>query len=143
LIRYLDASAVVPLYVNEAASTALRRWFAGTGSTGAALSRWTLTEFVSALGIRVRTKTVTAPAAQRAIAAFQSLANRSLIMLPIAPPDFERADDLLLDFPLGLRAGDALHVAIALNAGAGSLVTLDRTMVLAAERLGLACEIPA
>ena len=66
-----------------------------------------------------------------------------MTLLPIGARDFARANDLMLDYPLGLRAGDALHVAVALNAGAGCLVTLDVTMARAAESLGLRCESPA
>jgi uncharacterized protein len=143
LIRYLDASAVVPLYVNERASPAVRRWFAASEPSQVALSPWTLTECVSALGTRVRSRTVTPAAAGRAIAAFRALAERSVTLLPIGARDFARANDLMLDYPLGLRAGDALHVAVALNAGAGCLVTLDVTMARAAESLGLRCESPA
>ena len=143
MISYIDASAVVPLYVNEQSSRAMRRWFASTDPSQVALSRWTLTEFVSALGIRVRMQTVTPDAARRAISAFDTMTEHSLMILPLDAPDFSRANDLMLDFSLGLRAGDALHIGVALNAGVGRLVTLDQRMTRAAEALGLPCESPA
>jgi hypothetical protein len=141
-MRYLDASAAVPLYVREATSPAVERWFGAQPAGAIALSGWTLTEFSSALGIRVRTGSVSPTTARSVVADFRSLARRSLTLVPIDPSDFERASDLMLNFQLGLRAGDALHVAIAQNAGAASLVTLDKRLAGAAAQLGLAVEMP-
>lgn len=142
MIRYLDASAAVPFYVKEAASPAVERWFRAQPVGAVALSGWTLAEFTSALGARVRMGSVSPDTARRVVAAFRDLADRSLIMVPVDPADFARASDLMLRFELGLRAGDALHVAVAQNAGA-SLVTLDKRLAAAAAQLGLAVEQPA
>jgi predicted nucleic acid-binding protein len=57
--------------------------------------------------------------------------------------DFLDAAQHLEEFDLGLRGGDALHLAIAHNRRASSLVTLDNRLARAAGRLGLACEMPA
>lgn len=143
MTRHLDTSAFIPLYVNEAASPALRRWFAALDRHEVTPSRWTLTEFTSALGVRVRTNTVAENAARRAVAAFRVLAWRSLTVVPTTPRGCDRAGDLLLRFDLGLRAGDALHVAIAQNAGATVFATLDKRLAAAAAALGLAVEQPA
>ncbi len=66
-----------------------------------------------------------------------------LVRLLRADAHLERASDLMLRFDLGLKAGDALHVAIAQNAGATSFVTLDKRLAAAAVQLGLAVEQPA
>lgn len=100
-------------------------------------------EFTSALGLRVRMGHVAAPSARILVAAFHDLAWRSLTVLPVSASDLERASDLMLRFDLSLRAGDALHVAIAQNAGATSFVTLDKRLAAAATQLGLAVEQPA
>ncbi len=57
--------------------------------------------------------------------------------------DFVAAARLMEQFDLGLRAGDALHVAIAQQAGAARLVTLDKVFARAATQVGLPCELPA
>lgn len=141
-MRYLDASAAVPLYVKEASSQAVQRWFHARSPADIALSSWTLTEFTSALVIRVRAGSVPSTTACSVVAAFRGLARLSLTMLPFGPADFDRASDLMLRFDLGLRAGDALHVAIVQNAGVTSLVTLDKRLASAARQLGIAVESP-
>lgn len=143
MIRYLDASAAVPIYVNEESSFGIHSWFRSVDPGEVALSQWTMTEFASALGIRVRMGTLGPAEARLTGAAFIDMARTSLLVLPVQERDFTRAAEIMLDFPLGLRAGDALHVAVALNAGASTLVTLDHRMARAAGQLGLRCEIPA
>jgi predicted nucleic acid-binding protein len=143
LIRYLDASAAVPIYVNEDSSFTIRSWFRSVDPGQLALSHWTMTEFASALGIRVRMGTLLPADAHRTVAAFLDMVRTSLLVLPVLERDFTMAGEIMLDFPLALRAGDALHIAVASHVGATTLVTLDQRMARAAERLGLACEIPA
>ncbi len=53
----------------------------------------------------------------------------------------ERAGRLLERFELGLRAGDALHLAIAQRLGT-PLVTLDRRLATAAAAVGLEVIVP-
>lgn len=97
----------------------------------------------SALGIRVRMGTLSPAQAQRTATSFFDMARSKLLVLPVLERDFTRAGEIILDFPLALRAGDALHLAVALNAGATNLVTLDQRMARAAKQLGLVCELPA
>ena len=78
LMRYLDASAAVPLFVKEASSPTIRRLFADAAPRELALSGWTVAEFTSALGIRTRMRTVTATAAREAVMAFRTLARETL-----------------------------------------------------------------
>jgi predicted nucleic acid-binding protein len=142
-MRYVDTSALVPLLLPEVRSRSIRAWFRELDLGEVAVSTWTMTEFTSALGGKVRAGVTTAEAALRANTAFQRLARISLRSIVPAQQDFLDAADLLKRFDLGLRAGDALHVAIARNHHSTLLVTLDQTLARAAERLGLACEIPA
>jgi hypothetical protein len=50
---------------------------------------------------------------------------------------FRRAAELARNPKSGLRAGDALHLAIALALNASNLLCLDDVMVTAARALGL------
>jgi predicted nucleic acid-binding protein len=140
---YFDTSAVVPLVLPEPSSGVMHAWMAGTDRTALTLSDWTVAEFASALGVQFRTRSLTR---MQATAAWSELWRHVLESFAVLTPthqDFDLAARLVLRFDLGLRAGDALHVAIAQNAGATSFVTLDRRLAAAAEHLGLACEAPA
>lgn len=106
------------------------------------LSAWTTTEFASALGIKVRTRALTPDQVRAAWAELGHHTRRSFAVLDVSRADFELAGDLLLRIDLGLRAGDALHLAVARNAGADAIVTLDRRVADAAGRLGWGCEVP-
>ena len=143
MIRYLDTSVLIPLFLPEARSAAVRAWFRGLDMTDVMISTWTITEFASALGGKVRARTASLEAARRANAAFQRLARRSFGQLVPTQRDFLDAAGFLERFDLGLRAGDALHVAITRNHQAGILVTLDRVLARAAESLDLRAELPA
>jgi len=50
---------------------------------------------------------------------------------------FRQAAELLLDPALGLRAGDALHLAVALHSHCTQLSSFDRQMLTAAAALGM------
>ena len=143
MIRYLDTSVLIPLFLPEARSAAVRAWFRGLDLTDVMISTWTITEFASALGGEVRSRAASAEAARRADAAFQRLARRSFAQIVPAQRDFVDAARFLDNFDLGLRAGDALHVAVTRNHRAEMLVTLDKTLARAAETLGLRVELPA
>ena len=56
--------------------------------------------------------------------------------------DIRLADAYVRRFDLGLRASDAMHLAIAWRLD-GSLLTLDRRLAAAARELGVASEEPA
>ena len=143
-MRYLDASAAVPLFVKETSSPAIRRLFAHAAPRELVLSGWTVAEFTSALGIRTRMGTVMAAAAREAVPAFRTLARGTLTHVPVADVDLERAAELMLRFELGLRAGHALHVDIACERmSAATFVTLDLPLARAAQQLGMNCETPA
>jgi predicted nucleic acid-binding protein len=51
--------------------------------------------------------------------------------------DFELAKEYLAHFQSGLRAGDALHLAVARNRGSERIYSLDNTMLKAGRSLGL------
>ena len=51
--------------------------------------------------------------------------------------DFDQAKGWFSRFETGLRAGDALHFAIASNRGAVAIHSLDKTMISAGKLPGL------
>jgi hypothetical protein len=80
-----------------------------------AVSHWTKIEFSSLIARKVRTRELTADAAARADARFEILAGDSFAVLLPDADDFGLAKRYLGKFETGLRAGDALHLAIAAN----------------------------
>jgi hypothetical protein len=63
------------------------------------------------------------------------MAAADLRLLPVAPADFHRAAELVLDAASALRAVDALHLACAEAAGAKYMATLDDVLSRNAQRL--------
>jgi predicted nucleic acid-binding protein len=65
------------------------------------------------------------------------LATGGLRLLPVPRTAFHRAAEISRAYYDGLRAGDALHLAVAIEAGAEVLAGLDKTMNASACRHGL------
>jgi predicted nucleic acid-binding protein len=139
---YLDTSILVPLLVREAVSDAIAAWFAKLPQDKLAISEWTCTEFVSAIGIKVRTGQLDADIARESVQAFRQLADESLTVLVPEKADFRRSGQYLERFDLGLRAGDALHLAVAANHGAKVMYSLDRKLVEISRALKIRAQIP-
>ena len=132
---YLDASALVKLFVPEPESHALNQ--ALVGAEDVILSDLALTEMASALGRRVRQGLLTPAESRRLHRQAEQLAG-SCRRAELTPPVHRRAERLLLtsrDTPL--RALDALHLALALDAAAATLVTYDPHLRDAAASQGL------
>jgi len=132
---YLDASAVVKLFVPEAESDALNE--ALFGREDVVLSDLALTETASALGRRVR-EGLLARAESRRLHREAARLAASCQHAELAPRVHRRAERLLLTSGENpLRALDALHVALALDANAETLVTYDPRLKAAAATRGL------
>jgi len=132
---YLDTSVLVPLFVPEPESSSMRAWFDAQAGETLAISDWTLTEFASAMGIKVRDKGLKPDQAQKACDLMEKLAADSFKVFTPTRSDYGRATEHLGYHALGLRAGDALHLAIAQNEDAKYLYTLDRRLIEAARKL--------
>jgi len=139
---YLDTSVLVPLFVPEEASERIQGWFERQGAEGLAIGDWTLTEFSSALGLKVRARTLKTAQAHRARDLLERIATDSLQVLTPGRADYACAGSFLGQYALGLRAGDALHLAIAHNAGAEAVYSLDRKFVAAGRRLKIRTRSP-
>jgi len=131
---YVDTSVLVPLFLNEPRSVAAAEWYAREKSALVAAA-WCIPEFASVLGIKQRTGAIEAQQAQDAWTRFERMVAADLRLLPVAPVDFHRAAELVLDAASALRAGDALHLACAEAAGAKHIATLDDVLRRNAQRL--------
>lgn len=131
---YLDASALVKLFVPEPESDDLNRALAGL--TDVIVSDLALTEMASALGRRVRERRVTRDHARRLYREASTLL--ALVHhAELTPPIHRRAERLVLSLATPLRALDALHLATALDAEAATVVTFDPRLRDAAGSQGL------
>jgi predicted nucleic acid-binding protein len=72
---------------------------------------------------------------QQALSTFHRFASSNLTLVEVEPADF-RSAAALIDGPGGLRAGDALHMALAKRLSA-NLATLDRRLADAAPVCGV------
>ena len=133
---YVDTSVLVPLFLNEPHSLVVGDWYAHEKGELIAAA-WCIPEFASALGIKQRTGAIDAQQAQAAWERFERMVAADLRLLPVAPANFHRAAELVLDAASALRAGDALHLACAEAAGAKRMATLDEVMSRNARRLKL------
>jgi len=133
---YVDTSVLVALHLNEPRSADVARWYSAcTDELVSAM--WCVTEFASALGIKQRTGQITETEGHVAWQHFERLCANDLQLLPVAPTTFHRAAVLTRDVGTGLRAGDSLHLAAALEIKAKSMVTLDDVLAKNAKRLKL------
>jgi predicted nucleic acid-binding protein len=139
---YLDTSVLLPLFVPEPESGRVRRGLATIPPEDITISEWTRTEFVSAISIMVRTRRLEESLAQTAVRIFHEMAEASLQVLVPEGTDFVLAAQFLERFDLALRAGDALHLAIAANHGARQVYALDKLLIKSARRLQINAQAP-
>ena len=133
---YVDTSVLVALCTHEAKTDDVVKWYAAcTGEL--ACAAWCVTEFASAMGLKQRTGQLTQLQAKNAWLQFERVCANDLQLLSIETMTFHKAAVLTMDVATGLRAGDALHLACALEAKAQALVTLDVVMAKNAKRLKL------
>jgi uncharacterized protein len=131
---YLDASALAKLLVPEPESDALNE--ALVLVEGVIVSDLALTETASALGRRTREGLLTRAESRRLYREAEKLA-ASCRMAELTPPVHRRAERLLLTSEIPLRSLDALHVALAVDAEAATLVSYDPGLRKAAAAQGL------
>lgn len=133
---YFDTSFLVPLVLPEATSGRIAT-FVRELSAEITVSQWTRVEFSSLLAREVRMGGLDAGAATQADARFEAMVESSFAVLLPNAGDFSLAKQFLGKFETGLRAGDALHLAIASNHRAAMIYSLDKTLLKAGRILGL------
>lgn len=122
---YLDTSVLVALLTNESSALKIREWYAQAHTQVLVTSDWTLTEFASALSLKVRTGQLNAKRANAVHDAFETLMEGGIRLLEVSRNAFRHAANLVRSMP-GLRAGDALHLAVMLELGIQEFATLDK-----------------
>ena len=108
------------------------------GRRDVVVSDLAVTEVVSFLARRRREGTVTAEAAARLYRAILSdLESGVFLRLELTRETHRQAERFLLSLAVPLRAADALHLTLAVGAGAASALAFDRRLREAVGAVGL------
>jgi uncharacterized protein len=141
LTCYLDPSVVLPTLVKEPASATVDA-FMSTVEQELLVSDFAAAEVASALSRLVRMGRLQANDGAACLTDFDVWRAAMTTVAEIHASDVRVAGVYVRRFDLGLRAPDALHLAIARRLDA-TLVTLDRRLASAAREMGIVVvEVP-
>jgi len=124
----------------EAATERIQVWLSRQDPAALMISDWVVTEFASALSVKMRINQLSVESRAKAVTLFTRLKAESLTVVPVTRDHFVAAARFADQHVLGLRAGDALHVAVAAEQGA-TICTLDKRLAEAATALGVSAEL--
>jgi predicted nucleic acid-binding protein len=134
---YIDTSVVVALLAREPKSVDVMAWFR-TLDAPPTSADWLVAEFSSAISIKVRSGQIGEAQGRRLRKEFAELVSAGLRLVAVSRQAIHRAAELIAQHQSGLRSGDSLHLAMALELGAEQIATLDATLARNAKRNGLA-----
>jgi predicted nucleic acid-binding protein len=133
---YVDTSVVVALLTLEPSTQAVKTWYAGLDEMPVC-SDWLLPEASSAISIKVRTGQISEATAKSVRKEFALLTDGGVRIVPVSRNAFVKAMEMTKIHNRSLRAGDSLHLAVALELGASHMATLDAMLAENAKRHGM------
>jgi predicted nucleic acid-binding protein len=134
---YVDTSVLVAAHTREPHTDIAQMWLTSQGSGNIILSTWALVECDSALAIKVRRGQMDIVGQAAAVADITAFTNCFAPFVIPTETDYQCACELCRNATSGLRAGDSLHLALALRVGATHFATLDRVLATNAIAHGL------
>ena len=127
---YLDTSVLVAAVVNEIHSGLARQWLLAREPNELVISQWTITEFSAALSVKLRVGELSLEQRNAGLTTFSRWVQEVFQVVEVGQADFIGAARFADIESTALRAGDALHAAIAFNHGL-VLCTLDKGLTKA------------
>jgi uncharacterized protein len=124
-MHYFDTSFIAPLFLEEDKSRHVEDILQSVHKDRV-VSHWLRVEFSSLISRLVRMKSLNKSQALQIAENFENLILESFYIITPSVADFNLATSLLQQSKAGLRAGDALHLAMAQNHGAKRFYTLDQ-----------------
>lgn len=137
---YLDTSLLVAAIMQEPNSEEIRIWLGKQAPKDLLISDWVTTEFSSALSLQMRTGTINPEQRAFALGSFTDLLDNSLSVLTVERGHFQVASKYCDSHITKLRAGDALHLAVAAAHGA-IVCTRDEALAKAGPIVGVATRL--
>ena len=133
---YLDTSLLVSALTREVETPRTQEWLVAQDGPRTMISDWVITEFSAALSVKLRTGQIDPGVRARALAEFASITMESVTVLAVEQRHFRAAARIADQHAVGIRGGDALHLALCADYGA-KLCTLDRRLAIAAAHVGV------
>jgi predicted nucleic acid-binding protein len=140
LSLYLDTSLLASALTAEVATPRVLLWLEAQALEELTISDWVTAEFSSALAIKFRNREIDPFRRAAASREFAHLSARVFTNLTILPDHFREAARMVDHVETGLRAADALHLAVCSDHSA-TLCTLDKRLHKAAAHFGVACQL--
>lgn len=134
---YVDTSVLVAAHSREPHTALAQTWLAEQSGGDLIISTWALVECDSALAIKLRRGELDAAGQTAASADIEHFTNRFAPIVSAQECDYQRAKELCRQAASGLRAGDALHLALALRLETTHFATLDRVLADNAVKHGM------
>jgi len=130
---YVDTSVIVAMLTDEPKTQACKSWFGGLKQAPIS-SDWLITEFYSAIALKQRTGQLQAKHINPIFQQFEAFINGGVKLMPVSREAFNQAGKLTHTYA-NTRAGDALHLSVALECDAKDFVTLDNAQLETAKKL--------
>ena len=133
---------MVSILAYEDTTLRANTWLVQQEAGSLAISGWLETELGAALSRKIRTGRLDANERDSALHRFNNDMLPGLAMLDISRKHFRLAVEITRRQDLGVRSGDALHLAVAAT-NRLTLVTFDKLLAAGATALGYAVELIA
>ncbi len=132
---YLDTSVLVAALTNEPSTQRVQDWLESQDPLSLLISYWVETEFSAALAMKTRMGQITPEMRSVSLSDFAYLKAHALNVVDIKQSHFLAAARMTDTISFGLRAPDALHLAVLMDMGA-TLCTLDKKFANSATMIG-------
>lgn len=129
---YIDTSVIVAMLTNEPKTQSCVDWFSRLKQTPVS-GDWLIAEFNSAIAIKSRTGQLQTKHIKPILQQFEALINGGIKLMPVSREAFNQAGKLARIYA-NIRAGDALHLSVALECVAKEFITLDNAQAETAKQ---------